>query len=209
MTQDLQKPCSPLKHQLEARQDDSHHPKWHQTSLWGNRTELQVSLCLTDSVLWLLCFPTPRLVVCCQTKWQVFADVFKMWISKLARLQEVKATLWSFTFLLRWRVTAPSNSTERGRQISWTSFQRLMLCSVKFMYRALVVVLLDWIALLRPETHRAGDVASKQSRQNFLFQLSGEKDTRLSVNSVLTSQRRIEMTSEVIFLDQLQFQFLI
>lgn len=77
------------------------------------------------------------------------------------------------------------------------------------MYRALVVVLLDWIALLRPETHRAGDVASKQSRQNFLFQLSGEKDTRLSVNSVLTSQRRIEMTSEVIFLDQLQFQFLI
>lgn len=84
-----------------------------------------------------------------------------MWISKLARWQEVKARLQRFTFLLRCRVTALSNLIERERQISWTSLQRLMLCSVKFMYGALVDVLVDWIALLRPETHRTGDVASK------------------------------------------------
>lgn len=33
--------------------------------------------------------------------------------------------------------------------------------AVKFMYGALVVVLVDWIALLRPETQKTGDVASK------------------------------------------------
>lgn len=31
----------------------------------------------------------------------------------------------------------------------------------------------DWLALLRPETPRAGDVAPKLSRQSFLFQFSG------------------------------------
>jgi len=40
----------------------------------------------------------------------------------------------------------------------------------------------DWIGLLRPETHRAGDVASKLSRQSFLFQFSGAKYTQFNVN---------------------------
>lgn len=67
-----------------------------------------------------------------------------------------------------------------------------MLWSVEFMYGALVVVL---GGLDRPETHRAGDVASKFSRQGFLFQFSGAKDAELSVIPELTSERRIEMTS--------------
>lgn len=49
---------------------------------------------------------------------------------------------------------------------------------------------MDWIVLLRPETHRADDVASKLSRQGFFFQFSGAKDTQFSVNSSINLSKK-------------------
>lgn len=38
---------------------------------------------------------------------------------------------------------------------------------------------MDWIVLLRPEAYGVDDVASKLSRQSFLFQFTGAKDTKI------------------------------
>lgn len=49
---------------------------------------------------------------------------------------------------------------------------------------------MDWIVLLRPETHRAADVVSKLSRQSFVFQFSGAKVTQFSVNFSITLSKK-------------------